>query len=217
MLRHSLFALFTASLVLAGCANVGDAPEAETTTVIPTETVEATAFTGTALSLNPDNSDIDWTAAKVTRTHQGGFNVFNGTIYVDGETVTGLEITIDASSIFTDTDRLTEHLKSEDFFDVAVFPEAHFEATSFAPNAEGTGATHTVTGTLTMRDQTNQIVFPAVLDVGADSVSATADFIIDRQLWGLSYPGAPDDLIGDDVRLKLAVSAGPSTENGLVE
>ncbi len=217
MLRQSLFTLFIVSLLISGCANVGDAPEAETTTAVPTETAEETAFTGNALSLTPENSDINFTAAKVTRTHQGGFNVFNGTIYVDGTNVTGLEITIDASSIFTDTDRLTEHLKSDDFFDVAVFPEAHFEANSFEPIADGTdgaGATHSVTGTLTIRDQANQIIFPAALEVSVDSVSASADFIIDRQLWGLSYPGAPDDLIRDDVRIKLAVSASQTAENG---
>ncbi len=220
MKRLSFSLLLTTTFLLAACANVGDAPEAETTTVEPITIVDEPAFSGMPLALNPDNTDIEWTAAKVTRTHEGGFSAFSGAIYVDGESVTGLALSIDAASIISDTDRLTNHLKSDDFFDVAVFPEARFEATAFEAIAEGTdetGATHTVTGTLTMRDHTNQIVFPASVVVNADSVSASADFLINRQLWGLAYPGQPDDLIQDEVRLRLSMNAARNEETGTEE
>ena len=216
MLRNSIYVFFAASFAFLGCADVGDAPEAEITQLVRIESVDETSFSGTALPLNPDNSAIEWTAAKITRTHEGGFGAFSGSLYLDGETISGAEITIDATSIFTDPDRLTNHLKSDDFLDVEVYPEARFEATSFDDIAEGTyesGATHTVTGMLTIRDQTNQIVFPATVNVSAESASASADFIIDRQLWDLSYPGQPDDLIQDEVRIKLMASADRSLEN----
>jgi len=217
MPHYSFSILLAASLALSACADVGDAPEAETTAVESIESTSEITVSGTALPLNPDNSAIEWTAAKITRTHNGGFNTFSGVIYLDGETISGIEITIDAASIFSDTDRLTNHLKSDDFFDVEAWPEARFEATSFEPISEGldgSGATHTVTGTLTLRDQTNQIIFPAIVAVEADVVSADADFLIDRQLWGLSYPGRPDDLIQDDVRIKLTMNADRGIETG---
>ena len=217
MLRYSFSILLAASFALSACADVGDAPEAETTAVESIESTTETTFSGTALPLNPDNSAIEWTAAKITRTHNGGFNTFSGALYLDGETVSGIEITIDAASIFSDTDRLTNDLKSNNFFDVEAWPEARFEATSFEPISEGldgSDATHTVTGTLTLRDQTNQIIFPAIVVVEADAVSADADFLIDRQLWGLSYPGQPDDLIQDEVRIKLTMNADRSIETG---
>jgi len=217
MLRTSFSILLATYFALSACADVGDAPEAETTTIELIGSAHETAFSGTALPLNPDNSAIEWTAAKITRTHNGGFSTFSGALYLDGETVSGVEIMIDAASIFSDTDRLTNHLKSDDFFDVEAWPEARFEATSFEPISEGldgSGATHTVTGTLTLRDQTNQIIFPAIVAVEADVVSADADFLIDRQLWGLSYPGRPDDLIQDDVRIKLTMNADRGIETG---
>ena len=210
MLRTSFSILLATSFALFGCADVGDAPEAETTAVERIEAGNETSFSGTALPLNPDNSAVEWTAAKLTRTHDGGFSAFSGSLYLDGETISGLEITIDATSIYSDEDRLTNHLKSDEFFDVSAYPEARFEATLFEPIAEGTdesGATHTVTGTLTIHDQTNQIVFPATVVVNAESASAVANFIVDRQLWGLSYPGMPDDLIKDEVEIKLTMNA----------
>lgn len=220
MLRTSFFVLLAATFVLAACADVGDAPEAETTAIEQIEPLDETTFSGMPLPLNMENSSIDWTAAKITRTHEGGFSTFSGSLYLADEMVSGVEMSIDAATIFSDEDRLTNHLKSDEFFDVAVFPEARFEATSFEPIAEGSdesGATHTVTGRLTMRDQTNQIVFPAVLEVDSESISATADFIIDRQLWDLSYAGMPDDLIKDEVQIKLAVNADRSAETGSEE
>ena len=38
----------------------------------------------------------------------------------------------------------------------------------------------------------------------------TAEFTIDRQLWGLAYPGKPDDLIKDQVLIKLDVNLAPA-------
>ena len=210
MLRTSFSILLAVSFALAACADVGDAPEAETTAIEPIELATETTFSGTPFPLNTENSSIEWTAAKITRTHDGGFGAFSGSIYVDRDVISGVEITIDAASIFSDEDRLTNHLKSGDFFDVEAHPEARFEATSFEPIADGSGefgATHTVTGTLTLRDQTNQIVFPATLAVDSEMISASADFIIDRQLWGLTYPGQPDDLIRDQIRIKLTMNA----------
>jgi hypothetical protein len=58
-----------------------------------------------------------------------------------------------------------------------------------------------------MAGQTNQVAFPARLRVENGTATAHADFILNRQDWGLSYPGAPDDLISDDVRLRLHVVA----------
>lgn len=204
---------FALLLLLSACADIGDGPRA---TVEEAETAtEATAFTGTALAIDTTQSRIDWEAAKVTRTHDGGFEDFTGTVYLDGETLTGVDLTIDAASIWSDAEKLTGHLKNEDFFEVETYPEATFEADTFEPIAEADStdwadATHRVTGTLTMHGQANRVTFPAQIQIADGTVTADANFIIDRQQWGLSYPGAPDDLIDDEVRIKLHVVASGS-------
>jgi hypothetical protein len=58
-----------------------------------------------------------------------------------------------------------------------------------------------------MRGHTNRVAFPATVRLDAEAVTAEADFTIDRQEWGLTYPGQPDDLIQDEVRLRLHVVA----------
>ncbi|MDX1438893.1 MAG: YceI family protein [Rubricoccaceae bacterium] len=202
----SLVTIFT---LLSACAEIGDAPRAEISEA-SSDSIATTMFSGQPLAIDTTNSSIAWTAAKVTRTHQGGFADFSGSVYLNNESVSGVEMHILAASIFSDTERLTGHLRSEDFFEVERFPDATFAASSFEPLEGDSTATHTVTGELTIRDQTNRISFPAAISVDADSVHTTADFIIDRQLWGLSYPGAPDDLIYDDVRIRLNVAIARS-------
>ncbi|MEL6445205.1 MAG: YceI family protein [Bacteroidota bacterium] len=209
--------LFAAALVLliSACGNVGDAPEAETTAVPDSDATEASAFVGDAWALDLEATTVAWRGAKVTGSHDGGFNEVTGNLYVADGTLSGVEVNIDTRSIFSDNEDLTEHLSSEDFFAVEAYPEAAFMATTFTALAEAPEdapeATHTITGTLTMRGQTNEITFPATVTVSDERIVADADFIIDRTRWGIIYEGRPDDLIRDEVRLMLhAEAANPS-------
>lgn len=202
---------------LAACANVGDAPDATVEDVTPTDAAAAEPFTGTPLAIDTTQSAITWRAAKVTRAHDGGFHAFDGVVYRDGDAITGVDLTIDATSIWSDTEKLTGHLKSDDFFDVAQFPEATFRADSFEPiaaadSAEWAEATHRISGVLTMHGQAQRITFPAKVTVTDDAIAATADFLIERSRWNLTYPGAPDDLIQEEVRLTFDVVAPSAME-----
>lgn len=206
--------LFAFALVgLAACANVGDAPNATVEDVTSTDAAEP--FTGAPLAIDATQSAITWRAAKVTGAHDGGFRAFDGVVYRDGAALTGVDLTIDATSIWSDAEKLTGHLKSDDFFDVAQFPEATFRADSFEPiavadSAEWAEATHRVSGVLTMHGQAQRITFPAKVTVTDDAIAATADFLIERSRWDLTYPGKPDGLIQEEVRLMFDVVA-PST------
>jgi polyisoprenoid-binding protein YceI len=71
------------------------------------------------------------------------------------------------------------------------------------------GATHTITGNLELRGVTKQISFPATIRVATGAVDVNAEFAINRKDFGLSYPGKADDLIRDDVLVKLDVHAKP--------
>jgi hypothetical protein len=100
---------------------------------------------------------------------------------------------------------LTGHLKTPDFFDVRQFPTATFE--SVAIKQADTGST--VTGNLTLHGVTKEISFPATIQVADDAVNVTADFVLDRQDFGINYKGMANDLIRKEVVLKLDVKAGP--------
>jgi polyisoprenoid-binding protein YceI len=203
----ALFAL----LLLTACGDVGDAPIAGTGAAVDLMDAQ-----GVELPIDRSRSQVTWRGAKVTGAHDGGFNSFDGTVTVDDGAVTGVNVLIDMNSLYSDNDDLTGHLLSDDFFSAPDYPEGRFEATSFAP-APGDSATHTVTGNLTMRGTTNSVTFPAIINITADQVTAQADFIIDRQQWGIVYAGRPDDLISDEVRIMFDIVAAPAAEQQMIE
>jgi len=101
-------------------------------------------------------------------------------------------------------------LKTADFFDVAKFPEATFVSTSIKAGGEN-GATHTVTGNLTLHGVTKSITFPATISVTGGVATVDANFAINRKDFGINYPGAQDNLIRDDVVMKLTIHANKAS------
>ena len=88
--------------------------------------------------------------------------------------------------------------------DVAKFPKASFASTSIKAGGEK-GASHTVTGNLTLHGVTKSITFPATIKTTGTGIDADAEFAINRKDFGLVYAGKPDDLIRDDVVIKLTI------------
>ena len=200
-----------AVLTLAGgviaCDNpAADAPAAEVGET--TEVAESTAApaAGAVTYTLTEDSQIEWTASKVTRSHDGTFPDVEGTIsLVDGAPeASSVEVTIDTTTLTSDTDQLTTHLKSADFFDVEAHPEASFRSTAITPQDDGT---YQVTGVLDMHGQSKEITFPATIEVADDTVHAEAEFSINRFDWEIDYAGAADDLIRDEVLLKFDLRA----------
>lgn len=155
-------------------------------------------------------STIGFTGSKVTGSHNGGFTNFAGSFRVADEKLVGApELKIAMKSIWSDNDRLTGHLASPDFFDVPTFPVSTFTVTSVEP----AGTNYTVTGNLNLHGVTKSISFPAEVQATADAVTLKAEFAINRRDFNINFPGKPNDLIRDNVVLRLDVKAtpGPAT------
>ena len=205
LLATSLICL---ALLIYGCANpTANKPKASVGNAAP-ESNTAKPAGGETLTITPDNSKVEFVAAKVTRSHNGSFKQFSGTIdLLNSDPVQSVvSISIDTSSVATDEDDLTKHLKTPDFFDVAKYPKATFVSTKIEPAALANGATHSVTGNFDLHGIKKSISFPATIQVTPTNVSVTADFAINRQDFGLKYPGKADDLIRDGVNIKLSIS-----------
>jgi polyisoprenoid-binding protein YceI len=162
---------------------------------------------GETITISPDNSKIDFVAAKITRSHNGSFKQFNGTIdLLNSDPVQSLfSIAIDTASVQTDEPDLTKHLQTPDFFDVAKFPKANFVSTKIEPSASS-GATHSITGNFDLHGIKKSISFPATIQVTPTSVTVSAEFAINRKDFNLTYPGKADDLIKDGVVIKLSLN-----------
>lgn len=210
MKYRSLFCALSLVLLLSACkkSEISDqtaAEVSETTATTAAATDAASTAGGTTTNVIKEKSSIEWVGAKVTRDHNGKFNAFDGSIAYAGNQPSGVSFDIDLNSIESDDPKLTAHLKSPDFFDVAKYPKATFTSTSLTPATAGTanGATHELRGTLDMHGMKKDVTIPVKAEVTPEGVHTTSEFTINRHDWGISYKGMADDLIKDNVLIKL--------------
>lgn len=139
------------------------------------------------VSLNTEKSKIEFVGSKSDGKHDGGFKKFTADAVADLEDPSNgsLEIVIDTTSLWADVDKLTNHLKSPDFFDVRKFPKITFKATQFE-HEEGAEKVN-ITGVLTMLGKEVKIVIPAAATLTDSAITLTGDFKIDRTKWGMNY------------------------------
>jgi polyisoprenoid-binding protein YceI len=195
------------TLTLGACDN---SPSKDKTQAATAEPVSAAAAPASAAKYAFSNagSKIDFVGAKVTGKHEGTFQTFTGVVSLVDNNPEKSSVTteIDVASLKTDQEKLTGHLKTADLLDAAKYPKATFASTSIKSGGEK-GATHTVIGNLQLHGVTKSISFPATVKVSGDAVDIDAEFAINRKDFGIVYPGMPDDLIKDDVLLKLHIHA----------
>ena len=194
------------ALLTYGCANpAANKPKATVANAAP-ESGSAKPANAETLVISPENSKVEFVAAKVTRSHNGSFKQFAGAIDLIKNTVESSRVTIDiqTNSVLTDEPDLTKHLQTPDFFDVAKYPKATFTSTKIEA-ANAAGATHNVTGNFELHGVKKSIEFPATITVAPDSVSVNAEFAINRKDFGIVYAGKVDDLIRDGVVIKLTL------------
>lgn len=196
-----LFAV-TAISLLTGCSDPSD--KVTKTTATDAKEVAKPATVAKDYVVRAE-SKIDFIGSKVTGSHTGGFKKFAGKVSATDGKVTAAEVKIDMNSTWSDNDRLTGHLKNADFFDVPKFPTSTFTVTSIEANSTN----KTVTGNLDLHGVTKSITFPADIQVADDAVTVKAEFAINRREFNINYAGKANDLIRDNVVLKLDLKATP--------
>lgn len=204
--------LLSAVLALTACDSELDGKVAAEVKDVPTATADAPADkadtpAGQTTTWAFDNSTgtIAWVGRKVTKDHDGGFQKFDGQVEVAGDELRSVKVTVDLSSVTSDSEKLTGHLKSPDFFDVEKYSTATFTSSSIQPK----DGQHLVTGVFDFHGHQKEIAFPVTVHKTEGKAHVTGEFKIDRQQWELSYPGKPDDLINDEVLIKLDLNVAP--------
>jgi polyisoprenoid-binding protein YceI len=170
---------------------------------------EATALTAAPMAdgvvtLSPENTKIQFTGThsppKQPDPRVGGFAKFTGEAKVDAEAkkLESVTVDIDTTSLFTPIPKLTNHLQTEDFFDVRKYPAAKFESTEITAGESGQT---TIKGNLTLHGQTKEISFPATVKVSDKGLTLKSDFDISRAEFGIGKPEG----IEDNVALSIAI------------
>jgi polyisoprenoid-binding protein YceI len=231
--KHSLAAatslVLLSALALAACskdpaegkpqATVSDPKpvptiaQAATSSANPSGGASAAAANGAAaankiesLAFDEKSASVGFVGSKVTGAHEGKFEKLAGTItLVDGKAVgSQVKVTIDDTTLSIEPEMLKKHLSGPDFFDTAKYPAATFESTDIKAAAGG-GEKYDVTGNLDLHGVKKSISFPAKITVDGGAVTVAAEFDINRKDFGINYAGKANDLIRDNVVIKIAI------------
>jgi polyisoprenoid-binding protein YceI len=187
----------------------------------PVTTLEDGAYT-----IDTSKSVINWQGSKKIVKEwidTGTIKLLSGEIVVENQTATSKELLIDMNSISTDStgsgqgeDSLTQHLKSDDFFNVQEFPTSTFVATSIAPT--GSEGEFDVTGNLTVKGITNEINFPAEATRQGDTYRIKGNVDVDRTKWNIRYgsdsffDNLGDNVISDTINIEFDIWTNPTNE-----
>lgn len=225
--EHSLFLRFALALTIVaaaiGCRDERPMPAAATTAPAPApatpsgdlpdaKPIELTAETApeSVTPVKKDVSSIGFTGRKVTGYHDGKFTRFDGRIEYQDYEPSRVIFEIDTASVTTGIDRLDNHLRSPDFFDAAKYPRATFTSESIAPDTDKwESGTYQLSGVLDLRGVRKTISFPVKVTLTPQELRTQAEFAIDRQEWNIAYKGKVDDLIRDDVAIRLDLRFPP--------
>jgi polyisoprenoid-binding protein YceI len=115
---------------------------------------------------------------------KGTFGTVTGEGTVSPEGNVSGTVTVDAASVDTGTAKRDQHLRSGDFFAVDTYPNIVFAVDEIRTS----GAEATVSGRLTVRDQTRPLSFPVTPAVHGDGeVWLDAEVPVDRTDFGLTW------------------------------
>lgn len=108
-----------------------------------------------------------------------------------------INVEIKTASLTTEFEKLTDHLKSADFFNVREFPTATFKSTKIESTEPGKAE---VTGDLTLLGTTKPVTFPVTIAGG----KMTGEFTIDRTIFGMTYG---EGKVEKEVAMTISVEA----------
>jgi polyisoprenoid-binding protein YceI len=209
IMKSTTIALIICSpIFLASCENPAD----KTSAAVVSEAVENSVVVsegGTRFVFTPE-STVNFIGSKVTGSHEGGFKTVTGHFTVKDGALVGNDhsVIIDMNSIWSDSEKLTTHLKNEDFFEVDTYPEALFVATSLV---KSTDTEYEVSGNFTLHGVTKNITFPATAVEADGKVKINSTFNINRKDFDIIYSGMSDNAIRDEVVISLALEAQPGS------
>ncbi|MDO0847402.1 YceI family protein [Xanthomonas campestris pv. campestris] len=225
---HKLLLPLALTLAIAACSKPADnaaAPAAETpAATAPADaaaaapapaadasTAPAVQMASGTYTLDPTHTDVlaQWSHFGFSNPTAHFGNV-DGTLVYDAADVTKstVQVTLPLSGLNSFTAKFDEHLKSGDFFDAAKFPSATFKSTKV--ESAGTNKL-TVTGDLTIKDQTRPVVLDVTLNGAGEhpmkkvpAAGFDATTTIKRSDFGVGQY-APN--VSDEVKIRITTEA----------
>lgn len=172
----------------------------------------------TLFILDTSVSNIDWTGYKIFKSentsHFGTIKFSEGEIGVKNQQIVSGKFVANTTTLAnTDlidnkdaSEKLNQHLKSPDFFDVEKYPTATFEITKVMPNEQG-DYNSVLEGNLTIKGISKFVKFNANVKLEDQQVSiSTEPTDIDRSLFGVNFQSPIENgVIKNEITLQIMV------------
>ncbi len=180
--------------------------------MIPTQ---ETTTVARLYEIDKAHSEVAFQVRHLLTKVRGRFSDFSGTIRFDPQhpEESSVSVTIDASSVDTDTTDRDNHLRSDDFFAVGTHPTIAFTSSRVTRK---TPESFDVDGTLTIRGISKDVTLPVTfLGTAKDPYGNTragfeTGIKVNRKDFGLLWNAALETggfLVGDDVQISLQIQA----------
>jgi len=168
----------------------------------------------TKWSVDPVHSSVKFTVSHLTISEvEGRFKTFSGTVEAPTADFQNAKVnfTVDVNSITTEEENRDKHLKSDDFFNVASYPNMTFKSTSFK---KVKGSAYILEGDLTIRNVTKKVKWAVIYGgtmkdpYGNIKAGFKASAKISRKEYGLKWSAATEAggaVVGDEVNMLLNI------------
>jgi polyisoprenoid-binding protein YceI len=111
----------------------------------------------------------------------GNFRRFSGEVCLTQNRITRIDATLDPASVDTGLPELDANLLKEDFFDVGKYPSVTFNSSS----VQSQGDTHTVRGTLTIKNNKHEVEVVLHSQHANGKLSISGSITLDRLQYGI--------------------------------
>lgn len=162
------------------------------------------------------HSEVGFKVRHLVAKTPGVFDEYEGEVWLDPDDIAGtlkLSATIQAASVNTRNEQRDNHLRSADFFEVETHPEITFESKSVKQK----GDLYLVTGAITMKGVTKDIVLEAEFGgvatnpfTGTPVIGLDLEGKLNRKDFNIEWNKALDAggfVLSDDVELEIHLEA----------
>lgn len=140
--------------------------------------------------IDTKESVVTWKGSSLigSNSHTGYVSISKGELMIENGQLMGGAVEVGMNTIedknHGSDNKLVNHLKDPDFFDVKKFP---FSTIVITRVTSVNGENKKVTGNLTIKGITHPVTFPVKMEVNGGIVKANGKLVIDRTKWDVRY------------------------------
>lgn len=214
-MQRVLVTVFTTALAATAALSARDVPASAPSALPSQQQSQQPPLAPNEWRIDGNHSAANFSVRHLmVSTVRGQLGRISGTLEYDGKNIQSIkaDVSIDVKGISTQNERRDNHLRSDDFFDVANHPTITFRSKRIEPAGDGR---FRMIGDLTIRGNTKEVTLdvegpsPIVKTQRGVATGASATTKIKRLEYGLKYNNMVEagPVVGDEVTITIDIEA----------